>query len=133
MHKSHQTRMTGFSNQLSEQHASQIAGMKEDYEEQLSKLQDTLKELQEPNLDAEKLLEEQKAELLDKIANLESISVESRTEFEIELADLKETSARQLEELAATHQTQKDEISAALKVRLMHICHFFHTFIDTIE
>lgn len=119
MHKSHQTRMTGFSNQLSEQHANQIASMKEDYEEQLSKLQEALKQLQEPDLGAEKLLEDQKAEFLAKIEHLESVSAGSKTEFQAELARLKEESARQLEELTSTHQAQKDNISATLKVRWM--------------
>lgn len=121
MHKSHQTRMTGFSNQLNEQHANQIASMKEDYEEQLSKLQETLKQLEEPDLDAEKLLEDQKAELLAKIEHLESASAESKAELQAEIAQLKEESARQLEELALTHQAQKDEISAGLKVQILRI------------
>jgi uncharacterized phage infection (PIP) family protein YhgE len=117
MHKSHQTRLTGLNNQLNEQHANQIAAIKQDYESQLSELQETLTKLQEPNLDAERLAEEQKADLLAKIEELQSLSAESKTGFEEELAQLKSTSAAQLEELAATHKVQLEEISNVLKVK----------------
>jgi ABC-type dipeptide/oligopeptide/nickel transport system ATPase subunit len=116
MHKSHQTRLTGLSNQLNEQHANQIAAIKQDYETQLNELQETLTKLQEPNLDAEKLVQEQKQELLAKIEELEALSAESKTGFEEELAQLKSASTAQLEELAATHKLQLEEVSNALKV-----------------
>lgn len=116
MHKSHQTRLTGLNNQLNEQHTNQINALKEDYESQLSGLQGTLKKLQEPNLDAEKLVEEQKAELLAKIEELESLSLESKAGYEEELSQLKSESANQIEELVATHQKQLDEIADSLKV-----------------
>ncbi len=117
MHKSHQTRLTGLNNQLQEQHTNQINVLKEDYESQLIGLQETLKKLQEPNLGAERLVEEQKQELLDKIEELESLSLESKTGFEQEIADLKETSTAQIEELVATHRKQLDDIANSLKVR----------------
>lgn len=116
MHKSHQTRLTGLNNQLNEQHANQIAVIKQDYEAQLIELQETLTKLQEPNLEAEKLVEEQKQELLAKIEELESLSAKSKTGFEEELTQLKLASSAQLEELAAAHKLQLEEISNGLKV-----------------
>lgn len=116
MHKSHQTRLTGLNNQLNEQHGTQIGVLKEDYEAQLYGLQETLKKLQEPNLEAEKLVEEQKQELLSKIQELESISLESKTGFEQELSELKSQSSTQIEELVTTHQKQLDDITDSLKV-----------------
>lgn len=116
MHKSHQTRLTGLNNQLNEQHSTQISVLKEDYEAQLSGLQETLIKLQEPNLEAEKLVQEQKDELLSKIQELESLSLESKTGFEQELSELKLQSSAQIDELIATHQKQIDDISNSLKV-----------------
>lgn len=116
MHKSHQTRLTGLNNQLNEQHSTQISVLKEDYEAQLSGLQETLIKLQEPNLEAEKLVQEQKDELLSKIQELESLSLESKTGFEHELSELKLQSSAQIDELIATHQKQIDDISNSLKV-----------------
>lgn len=118
MHKSHQTRLTGLNNQLNEQHSTQISVLKEDYEAQLSGLQETLTKLQEPNLEAERLVQEQKEELLSKIQELESLSLESKTGFEQELSDLKSQSTAQIEELVASHQKQLGEIETSLKVYL---------------
>ena len=119
MHKLHQTRLTGLNNQLNEQHANQINVLKEDYESQLTGLQETLKQLQEPNLDAEKLVEEQKNALLAKIEELEAVSLTSKSGYEQEISELKEQSSAQIEELVATHQKQLDELAESLKVRKM--------------
>lgn len=117
MHKSHQTRLTGLSNQLNEQHANQMAVLREEYETKVNELEETLKKLQEPNEDAENAIAEQKAELLTKIEQLESLAAENTAGHEKELSELKAQSAAQLDELAASHKKQIDEISNTLKVK----------------
>ena len=97
MHKSHQTRLTGLSNQLNEQHTLQINALKEDYEQQLNALQESLKKLQEPNEESEKAIEQEKTNLLAKIQELEQLSAESKSLHENELAELKAQSASQLD------------------------------------
>lgn len=115
MHKSHQARLTGFSNQLNEQHAHQMNTLKEDYENQLSALQETLKSLQEPA--AISTLEEEKATLLSRIEELEQLSSESSAVRDNELAELKAQSTAHLKELISQHQEQIDQVSNELRVK----------------
>lgn len=116
MHKSHQTRLTGLSDELNEQHTNQMNILKEDYENQLSSLQETLNALQEPNADVEKAIEDEKIKLLSKIEELERLSTESKSLHENELAELKSQATAQLEELANRHQEQMDQVANDLRV-----------------
>lgn len=116
MHKSHQTRLTGLSDELNEQHTNQMNILKEDYENQLSSLQETLNALQEPNADVEKAVEDEKIKLLSKIEELERLSTESKSLHENELAELKSQATAQLEELANRHQEQMDQVANDLRV-----------------
>lgn len=116
MHKSHQTRLTGLSNQINEQHANQMAVVREEYETRVKELEDTLKQLQEPNEEAEKLIEDQKAELQAKIEQLEQVSVKDKEGFEKEITELKKASAAQIESLVASHKEELEKLSQSLKV-----------------
>lgn len=115
MHKSHQTRLTGISNQINEQHANQMAVVKEEYETKVGMLEDTLKKLQEqaPN---EEDIANQKAELLEKIEKLELLSAEDKTNYAKELSNLKKQSAAQLESLVSGHQEELENATKSLKV-----------------
>lgn len=129
MHKSHQTRLTGLNNQLNDQHVNQINVLKEEYQERIDGLEETLKKLQEPNLEAQKIQEEQKQELLSKIEELESLALEHQTGYEQDISELKSKSAAEIEQLVATHQQKMDEIANSLKVRRGDFSCISHVFI----
>ena len=68
MHKSHQTRITSYSNQLNQQHAEQIEQLRKDYEQKLSDLQ---KEI--PNDNVQSTLQEEKVLLENKLKVVNNI------------------------------------------------------------
>lgn len=123
MHKSHQTRLTSLNNQLNDQHLNQISVLKEEYQERIDGLEDTLKKLQEPNLEAEKLQEEKTQALLSKIEELESLTLEHKTGYEQDISELKLQSSTEIEELLAAHQQKIDQVADALKVKKNTVIH----------
>lgn len=112
MHKSHQTRMTEYTQQLNEKHANQVKSLHEDYESQLSILRESL-DASTKNPEEE---DSSKQELLAKIEELMQSASDSTLLHENELSELKAQSEAQSSELEIRHQEQLEKVADELKV-----------------